>query len=201
MYEALRCAKKGKMTVAYALVRKPLTDELFILEQLLVDKKDFIHRFFMDGKTKGYDPSNRNIDKQDIIEKSLSKIFLNPIFSSEHIFEVRYDKSCEYGLNGLTNQALHIVTNDFRYKTEEQNLNFVFSTKKDIKRYLKHFYSFVPYLLIYAVSVIDGIIFSSLKDDDNQNLRYVKSLRRLVGFMLLNENTKVISKHIRWRSN
>lgn len=196
MYESLRCAKNGKMTVAYSLLRKPLTDELLILEQLLVDKQDFIHRFFIDGKIKGYDPSpkNKNIDKQSLINKAVKKLFLNPILMPDYIHEVRYDKSCNYGLSGLTNQAIHIVTNDSNYRTEEQNLNFVFSTEDDIKSYRKHYYTFVPYLLIYAISVIDGIIFDLLKDDDNQNLRHVKALRRLTGFMLLNKHTKTIDK-------
>ena len=42
MFESLNCAKHGKMTVAYALLRKPLTDELLILEQLLIDRKDLV---------------------------------------------------------------------------------------------------------------------------------------------------------------
>ena len=194
MYESLRCAKNGKMTVAYALLRKPLTDELLILEQLLINKKDFVHRFFMDGKIKNYDPSSNTINKEEIINKVVKKLFLNPILIPDYIYEVRYDKSCDFGLNGLTNQALHIVTNDFHYRTEDQNLNFVFSNEEDIKRYREHYYTFVPYLLIYAISVIDGIIFDLLKDKDNQNLRYVKAIRRLTGFLLLNKYTKAIDK-------
>lgn len=196
MYESLRSAKNGKMTVAYALLRKPLTDELLILEQLLVDKHDFIQRFYMEGKITGYDPSprNKNIDKKSIIEEAVKRLYLFPIFVPDYIYEVRYDKSCDYGLSGITNQALHIVTNDLHYKTEEQNLNFVFSTEEDVKRYREHYYSFVPYLLNYAISVIDGIIFDILKDEDNQNLRYVKVLRRLTGFMLINKHTKTIDK-------
>ena len=112
----------------------------------------------------------------------------------DYIYEVRYDKACDFGLNGLTNQALHIVTNDFHYKTDEQNLNFVFSTEEDIESYGKHYYTFVPYLLIYAISVIDGIVFDLLKDEDNQNLRYGKALRRLTGFLLINKYTKTLDK-------
>lgn len=198
MYESLRNAKNGKMTVAYALLRKPLTDELLILEQLLIDKEDFVHRFFIDGRIKGYDPSpgNKNIDKQSVINKAVTKLYLNPILMPDYIHDVRYDKACDFGLNGLTNQALHIVTNDFHYKTDEQNLNFVFSTEEDIKGYREHYYTFVPYLLIYAISVIDGIIFDFLKDEENQNLRYIKVLKRLIGFMLVNKHTKTIDKKV-----
>lgn len=64
IYESFSCAKKGKMTVAYALLRKPFTDELLILEQLLYDPKDFINRFFHSGNIEEYDPSLANIDKK-----------------------------------------------------------------------------------------------------------------------------------------
>src|SRR5690554_5369778 len=39
IYHALNAAKKGHMSVAYGLLRKPLTDELLILEQLAYDPK------------------------------------------------------------------------------------------------------------------------------------------------------------------
>jgi hypothetical protein len=55
------------MTVAYALLRKPLTDELIILEQLLTDNQNFICRFFHSGNPNKHEPSNRNIDKKKII--------------------------------------------------------------------------------------------------------------------------------------
>ncbi len=46
IFESLYCAQRGKMIVAYALLRKPFTDELLILEQLLVDKKNLETDFF-----------------------------------------------------------------------------------------------------------------------------------------------------------
>ena len=34
-FESLSCAMRGKMAVAFALLRKPFTDELLIFEQIL----------------------------------------------------------------------------------------------------------------------------------------------------------------------
>ncbi|MCK5199257.1 MAG: hypothetical protein KAR21_12945 [Spirochaetales bacterium] len=45
LFEALTISAKGKTTVAFALLRKPLKDNLFILENLLVNKKDFFNEF------------------------------------------------------------------------------------------------------------------------------------------------------------
>lgn len=187
IYESLSCAKKGKMTVAYALLRKPFTDELLILEQLLSDPHDFIERFYHSGNPDEYDPSARNIDKKEIIQKALRKTSLSAFFNEDLIYDLRYDKSCDSGINGISNHALHIVTKDKRYKTENQNLNFVFSNEDDLERYWNHYYYFVPYLLIYSSSVIDALIFRCLPDDDNQNLKAVKAFRRLVGIIFWTE--------------
>lgn len=45
LYEGLRCSEKGKLTVAYSLLRKHLKENLFYLEWLLADPGDFLHRF------------------------------------------------------------------------------------------------------------------------------------------------------------
>jgi len=184
IYEALSCAQRGKMTVAYALLRKPFTDELLLLEQLLNDPKEFIHRFFYSGDPKEYDPSSRSTAKKEIIRLALENLNPKLIFSADFIYKLRYDKKSSLsGLNGLTNQALHIVTNDKNYKTLNQNLNFIFSNQDDINNYWAHFYHFVPYLLIYSSNIIDTIIFSYLPEKENQNLKQLKSFQRFIAII------------------
>lgn len=190
MYESLNCAKKGKMSVAYALLRKPLTDELLILEQLLYDKERFIDKFFHDGDPNNYDPSSREIDKRLIIKHALEKSKPNILFTEDLIYELRYDKSSQNGINGISNHALHIVTKDKNYKTDNQNFNFIFSNEEDMTEYWDHYYYFVPYLLMYSVNIIDSLIFQFLQDNDNLNIKAVKSFRRLVGLVLWTENTQ-----------
>ncbi|MEP6262822.1 MAG: hypothetical protein ABJ092_14695 [Gillisia sp.] len=183
IYEALSCAQRGKMTVAYALLRKPFTDELLLLEQILNDPKEFIDRFFHSGDPKDYDPSSRKTDKLQIIQTAVDKLKPKYIFSADLIYKLRFEKDSLSGLNGLSNQALHIVTNDKNYKTLDQNLNFVFSNKDDINKYWDYFYHFIPYLIIYSASVIDSIIFSFLQDQENQNLKYLKSFQRFIAII------------------
>lgn len=194
MFESMYCAKRGKMTVAYALLRKPITDELLIFEQLLGDRNGFINRFFHSGILDDYDPSSKNLDKQKIIQQAIDKLRINLFASSEFIYDLRYNKSYAAGINGITNHALHIVTKDRNYRTLEQNLNFVFSNEEDINEYYEHYYNLVPYLLIYSVSIIDELIFSILKDEDNQNLKTVKEFRRIIGLILLTEYTNFTQK-------
>ena len=194
MFESLNCAKNQKFSVAYALLRKPLTDELLLLEQILYDEDDFIKRFYHQGEPLDYDPGSRNIDKKRIIRNALSVLKPTHFFSPELIYQLRYDKSCAAGINGISNHALHIVTQDKNYKTSKQNLNFVFSVEDDFKDYLEHYYYFVPYLLIYSVAVIDQIIFKFLPTEDHQNLKAVKAFRRFVGLMLWTEKVQIESK-------
>jgi len=194
IFESMHCAKRGKMTVAYALLRKPFLDELFLLEQILVDRKDFVRRFFHIGNPDEYDPSNNKIDKKVIIKKALEKINFNYFFDDDLIYDLRYNKSFEAGINGSANQALHIVTRDKNYKTTEQNLNFVFSQKDDFKNYFENYYFIVPNLLFYAVSIIDEIVFEFLRDDKNQDIKAIKEFRRIIGFLIFTEFTKVSNK-------
>ncbi|MFT6924234.1 MAG: hypothetical protein ACJA1C_003255 [Crocinitomicaceae bacterium] len=194
VFESLYTAKRGKMAVAYSLIRKPFSDLLFILEQVYVDKTDFIERFFHNGEPSEYDPSNNKLDKLAVIQKAISKMSTPSFFNSQHIYDMRYNKEASYGLKGITNHAVHVVTNDKNYKTKNQNLNFIFSNEEDLDRYFEHYYSTVPFLLIYAVGIIDGIIFEILVDSDNQKLKIVKEFRRLVANIILTEFTSLRTK-------
>jgi hypothetical protein len=196
VFESLNCAKKCKSTVAYALSRKPFTDELYLLEQLLVDRTNFIDKFFHIGKPLNYDPSYNFKKKEiikEIIEKTISKLKMNYFISNELIYKLRYDKTLVRGINGISNKALHIVTTDKNYKTAEQNLNFIFSRKEDIFDQLNDYYSTIPHLLFYSASVIDEIAFSFIKNNDNENksIKILKQFKRLVGYILFTESNKL----------
>ena len=183
IYESIDIAKKGKMSVAYSLLRKPFTDQLLLLEQLLVDRKTFIYDFFHIGDPKNYDPASRNIDKENVIERAIEKLNTVNVFYSKLIYESRYVKSYKGGINWITNQAIHIVTNDKNYATERQNLNFIFSNPEDTENYWNHFYSVVPYLLIYTSAIIDKIVFEFIDDVDDQKVR--KDLKRFIAILMI----------------
>lgn len=193
MYESLSCAKRGKMTVAYSLLRKPLTDELLIFEQILFDKEDFIKRFYHIGDPAGYDPSKNHIDKLKIINNAFSKLSQKLLISSELVHQLRYDKSSPSGINGISNKALHIVTRDKNYQTKRQNLNFVFFNKESHLTHWQHYYYFVPYLLMYSVGVIDEIIFEFMPDQKSKDLRDFRIFKRFIGFLIWSEKSKTTS--------
>lgn len=194
IFESLYSAQRCKISVAYALLRKPFTDELLILEQLLGNRTDFIQGFFHIGDPNIYDPSNSKSDKKLIIQNAISKLKNNFFFKEDLIFDLRYNKSCKKGINGISNQALHIVTRDPNYKTTEQNLNFIFSQKDDVNNCLQDYYFVVPQLLFYSVSIIDTLVFDLLRDEKNNSLKVIKEFRRLIGYILYSENIKISTK-------
>lgn len=188
IYESIVIAQKGKMSVAYALLRKPFTDQLLILEQIMTDRKDFIERYFHDGDPKKYDPSSRDLDKSAIINQALKKLN-SVIFQSDIIYELRYDKSSEVGINALANHALHIVTNDKNYNTEYQGLNFTFPLEDgDLEDYYSHYYYAVSNLLIYTASVVDEIVFDLI--ENKQSLKEEKAFKRFLASMMLYDDGK-----------
>lgn len=184
IYESLSCAKKGKISVAYALLRKPFKDELLLLEAILTNPTTFIKEFFHDGDPKLFDPSKWDNDKKAKILKAACKKVQPSIFSADLLYEFRYDKTSNLGLSGLSDHALHIVTSNPNYPTERQNFNFIFSISEDVHDYWVHYYRILPYLLLYSASVVDAIIFPFLSAKEAEHYYSTKVFKRLIGFYL-----------------
>ncbi|WP_276484099.1 hypothetical protein [Paraflavitalea pollutisoli] len=186
VYESISAAKRGKLTVAYALLRKPFTDELLILERLLTESDKFIDEFYYDRKgDEKYDPvdfRNRKSDIKTIINDSVFKIN-SELYSSDLLYKLRYDGESHAGIYGESQRALHIVTNGNGYATEMRNLNFVFSNENDMDSQWKHFYFVMPYLLIYTCSVVDCIYALYLKTDQQQHAFNSRSIKRFFGII------------------
>lgn len=183
LYESIKIAQKGKMNVAFSLLRKPFTDQLLILEQILIDASEFIDRFFHKGDSHHYDPSSKKLDKSSIIHTSVEKIglfFYEPVL----IFQLRYDKSVYWGLNSITNRALHMVTNDKNYRTGKQDFNFTFPVEKaDIDEQLEYFYNTVYALLTYTSEVIDEILYKYIAD--GQKSKITRQFKRIISSLIL----------------
>lgn len=181
VYESLDAIRHARFSVAYALLRKPFVDELFMLEQIWVDKADFVERYYFQGDTKLYDPSNSSAFdsiRKPLIESAINKLEYPNEFDANTVYEFRYDKAVKYGMNWVSNQALHIVTNHSKYRTSNKELNFVFANSDDHQKLWEHYYSVVSYLLHYAVTIIDQIVFDFLPNEINR--KYIKATKRQI---------------------
>lgn len=169
IFTALQASTKGKLSVTYALLRKPLKDNLFILELLNIDKKDFFKRLKNPSDLLDIGRSFSEDEKKDIINKNAEKIKFLANFNNI-IYDSRYKKSAK-GFEPLFQKANHITTNARHIQTEEENLNFVFSNDESRESQWNKLYKILPFLLRYFVDtayhVLNKNITKKLKDDLN----------------------------------
>jgi len=159
IYEALDCSRKGKVTVCYALLRKPLKENLFYFEWLLADRRGFLDAFF-GGDPEQLLPKNAAPRRQKLetIRAAIERTACAEFFDAEYIYDLRYNRAAADTFEGLWNQANHLITTFRHIKTEPQNFNLVF-LHGDVMQSQWHFlYSHVPYLLNYTVEVVEALI-------------------------------------------
>jgi len=157
VYEALKCSEKSKLAITYTLLRKPLKDNLLFFEWILTNRNEFIKNFQKDSNYYAIDKIDL-IKKKILIERSVNQINYSKAFSADFIYNIRYSKKTDYSLEKLWNLANHLVTTCKDYKTENLNLNFIFSGAESIESQWNYLYSVLPYLLFYTVEVIQVVL-------------------------------------------
>lgn len=189
IYESLKCSRKGKLTVAYALLRKPLKENLFYMEWLLARPGDFLDRFEKENPHRFKLPfPEEPIESEHIaiikeaIENTRAGKWMPPGF----IHELRFKKDSPISLEPLWQKANHLVTT-FKYmETEECNLNFVFSDSNAHYSQWSGYYQFVPILLFHAVEVIEALLKRFAKRENEET--DIMPLRTIAGMMLYLKN-------------
>lgn len=191
IFEALSCSKKGKLTVAFALLRKPLKENLFYFEWLLADPTDFVNRFHAPilVESKRPLPLPTEIPKAkrlEIIQNAIINSRLGTWISPEFLYELRYDKDCSFGFEQLFQRANHLITT-FTARTEEQNFNFIFSGEEERISQWQGFYSILPTILLHALTIIGSVI-RSFDDGKLKDFNFLE-LRADIGYLLYMQNS------------
>jgi hypothetical protein len=181
IYESLVCSKKGKLSVAYSLLRKPFKDNLFYLEWLFADPIEFHDSFNLSNPDDFSISSLPKEKKIHIISNAITSSKHKEWLSPEFIYDLRYNKNVPYGFESLWNKATHLVTNFKSFKTEPGNFNFIFSDNESKLSQWDHYYRLVPLILFYAVEVINVLLFNLM---EKQYENSIDEVRRLVGFFL-----------------
>lgn len=185
VYEALRCSQKGKLTVTYSLLRKPLKDNLLIFEWLLADPKDFLEKFHF-GDIKDFDPSKVSKERKlEIIEKAVSST-QQKLFDAELIYQMRYDRSAAISFGNLGDKATHLITTFEKLKTEPQNLNFIFLSKGSQLSKWQHLYTWLPVLLYHTFEIVETL-FETFTVKDQSIIDPRRDMCK-IGFILWTEN-------------
>ena len=200
IYESLICSQKGKLSVAYSLLRKPLKDNLFYLEWLFSDPEEFHDSFHQSNPDEFSLSSISKENKLQIIANAISSTKHKEWLSPEFIYDLRYNKNVDYGFESLWNKATHLITNFRAYTTEPGNFNFIFSDTESKLSQWDHYYSFLPLILFHAVEVLNSLL-KNLTEKKYENT--IDEFRRIVGFILWSHETnsdsdsKSLLKHAR----
>lgn len=150
VYEALESSRKAKLNITYALLRKPLQENLFLLELIASDLHSFATHLtenpllLRSQKAGGLDVHNRRI------ASVLTTLGEAERFDAGYLAQLRYDKNADDGFDGICNKAVHLFTEHHAIRTEKLNINFIFSDWDAKLTQWGYLYSRLPYLLAYA---------------------------------------------------
>lgn len=150
-YEANMAASKMKASIAYSLLRKPLKDNLYFLEILENNGVEFMDNF-LERPIEEF-----SIDKIDseVKRKTIYNV-TKEVFSDaygEFLYNVRYSKKDDIGLEKIWNKTQHIITNCKHYKTEDGNLNMIFNDDRNIREFISYFYHIMPIIHTYTMKL------------------------------------------------
>jgi hypothetical protein len=157
-------------------LRKPLKDNLFYFEWLVVDRGEFLKSF----KNGLVEPTPEI--RENVIRRAVELIPNSGLFNAGLIYDFRYKKSANFGFEGNWNKANHLITTCKSFRTEVQNFNFVFSGTNEHESHWRFLYSRLPYLLNYAVEVVELLLECVARTDP----AYVETmrLRRMAGLLM-----------------
>jgi hypothetical protein len=151
LYESLTCFEKRKFAVGFALLRKPLKENLLFLSWLLADSGDFITRFESNTATKlnSVKPEKRI----QILSGAIDRLATKEVFAADLLYDMIYSKTHEKSFEPIWQRATHLITSQGSLlRTEDLNINFIFHDPASDHLY-DLLYANLPYLLLYAVQV------------------------------------------------
>ena len=182
IYEALTAAKKGKMSVAFMLLRKPIQESLYLLEAMAINEVDFVQKLSEDPMFLRPKNGGGPVGHTKRIQTVLEIIGLEKTMSPEYLAELRYDKSSFDSFDRACNQATHLFTEHKAIKTELLNINFVFSGSNQIYTQQRYLYTRLPYLLYYSYFLFEYIA-SKVSPSTPEYISNIN--RRIVAYYLM----------------
>lgn len=153
-----------RLTVSFALIRKPFVYDLLIILRLYFTK-DFLPKFNNDTS---FDTTKlTEDDKLQLLQISEQVLISNSIKASD-VYNFIFNQKLPDSIINMSNKALHpSTTRNHNNSTKVQNLNFVFSTSNDENAQWEYLYNRLPLLLLYLNEVLEFIVFDHLKLDNS----------------------------------
>jgi hypothetical protein len=159
---ALFASLQKRLTVTFALIRKPFVYNLLVILRLYFTS-DFLNRFNNEEK---FDTAKLNEDDIQELLKISEEVLFSKSIKAADIYNIVFNPASPDSIKNMSNKALHPSTTQNKINlTEIQNLNFVFSTEKSIETQWDYLYRKLPLLLMYLNEVLEFIIFDHIKLD------------------------------------
>lgn len=180
-YEALETSRKGKLTVSYMLLRKPLQESLFVLETVVADRSGFANKLtYAPLKLSSQGAGGQTVHTRNI-QKVLEVIGQTDRFDASFLAQLRYDKNAADGFDGVCNKAIHLFTGHKAIQTEPLNINFIFTDLDDMTSQWSYLYSRLPYLLVYMHLIVEHIC----KEIAPTDPAYINDMERRISALVL----------------
>jgi len=178
MQESLECSKKKRLVVSYAMLRRPLVDNLKILLRILLDD-EFYDKFI---ERDDYDPVSMKEDDLKEMLKATDKLRICKPIKGEFIYECIYEKTNPSSIVNLSNRAIHPVTTRPWNKTGAMNCNFMFVTPDDIEGLWNQYYTILPAVLMFYSELFNTAVFGLFEDEVDMKL-YPKRMEKMTEIM------------------
>lgn len=189
-YEANTAASKMKISIAYSLLRRPLKDNLYFLEILENKGIEFMDDFLERPIEEFSIDKIYSEEKRNVINNVAKEVFSEAY--GEFLYNVRYSKKEEIGLERIWNKTQHIITNCKYYKTEDGNLNMIFNDDKNIKDFVTYFYNIMPTICTYVLKLTLKILQNlGLINEIEYEINNIIITNRYLKFSKVGENIKL----------
>ncbi|MFA0919846.1 MULTISPECIES: hypothetical protein [Pseudomonas syringae group] len=200
VFEALEAARKGKLSVAFTLLRKPLQDNLFVLESIIEDECDFSERLACTPPN--FNRADDITSHRARIASVLDRVGYADVFDANYLAQLRYDKSFADSFDGFCNKATHLITSKSILKTSAYSLNFIFSTDLTHNSQWSFLFSRLPYVLAYSSMLCEHIserfalTYPEYKDDMNRRMSALYILNAIEHEDFLSEPLANLALHL-----
>ncbi len=153
VHEALKALEKRKTTVAFALLRKPLKENLFFAAWMCADEDEFFRKFTESPPGEMESERLPASKRRQVLADATKKLDLKTFSDADVIYDLIYEKKTDRGFANLFDKATHLVTSrGVHLRTEKMNLNFIFKSPLDTDVY-DYVYFRIAYLLIFALLI------------------------------------------------
>ena len=161
LQEAIACSKKRRLSVTFALLRKPFVYTLLVFLRLIFDD-DFLEKF---NTNDSFDATSIDENtKLNLLKMSLPLLIATRTANENELYDWIFNQNKPDSLINITNRAIHLsTTRNKNNKTGVQNLNFIFLNQENIESLWDYLYHRLPFLLLYLTEILDVLVFNLIE--------------------------------------